>query len=153
MAEISFDESLVVVIDEPGSCTDVEKQLAGVLFESGYVRESYAQAIVDREASYPTGLEFGEHSIAMPHCDIQHVNSPAICMAVLKKPVAWHRMDDPESTCNAELVIMLALNEAHAHLEMLQKVVALLQNQDLVAEIVSSGSAAEAYSLAKDQLL
>lgn len=56
-------------------------------------------------------------------------------------------------TCNAELVIMLALNEAHAHLEMLQKVVALLQNQDLVAEIVSSDNAAEAYSLVKDQLL
>lgn len=48
---------------------------------------------------------------------------------------------------------MLALNEAHAHLEMLQKVVALLQNQDLVAEIVSSDNAAEAYSLVKDQLL
>lgn len=38
-------------------------------------------------------------------------------------------------------------------LEMLQKVVALLQNQDLVAEIVSSDNAAEAYSLVKDQLL
>lgn len=48
---------------------------------------------------------------------------------------------------------MLVLNEAHAHLEMLQKVVALLQNQDLVAEIVSSDNAAEAYSLVKDQLL
>lgn len=45
---------------------------------------------------------------------------------------------------------MLALNEVHAHLEMLQKVVAFLQNQDLVAEIVSSDNAAEAYSLDKD---
>lgn len=36
---------------------------------------------------------------------------------------------------------------------MLQKVVALLQNQELVAQIVSSETASEAYSLAKDQLL
>ena len=152
MAEISFDESLVVVIDEPGSCTDVEKQLAGVLFESGYVRESYAQAIVDREASYPTGLEFGERSIAMPHCDIEHVNGPAICMGVLKKPVAWHRMDDPESTCNAELVIMLALNEAHAHLEMLQKVIAFVQDQELVAKVIEANTADEAFALAEPHL-
>ena len=152
MAEISFDEGLVVVIDEPGNCTDVERQLAGVLFESGYVRESYAQAIVDREASYPTGLEFGEHSIAMPHCDIEHVNGPAICMGVLKKPVAWHRMDDPESTCNAELVIMLALNEAHAHLEMLQKVIAFVQDQELVAKVIEANTADEAFALVEPHL-
>ena len=153
MADIAFNDDLVVILNQPGSYADVEHSMASVLFEQGYVRDSYDKAIADREVAYPTGLEFGEHSIAMPHCDIEHVISPAICMGVLKKPVVWRRMDDPEATCQAELVVMLALNEAHAHLEMLQKVVALLQNQELVAKIVSSESASEAYSLAKDQLL
>lgn len=153
MAEIAFNEGLVVLIDQPGTYDEVEQAMAAVLLNQGYVRDSYAKAIADREAVYPTGLEFGDHSIAMPHCDIEHVVSPAICMGVLKRPVAWRRMDDPEATCQAELVVMLALNEAHAHLEMLQKVVALLQNQELVAQIVSSETASEAYSLAKDQLL
>lgn len=153
MADVRFDEKLVVLIDNPSSYADVENQMADVLLEQGYVCDSYAQAIADREVEYPTGLEFGEHSIAMPHCDIEHVIAPAICMGVLKQPVDWRRMDDPEASCKVELVVMLALNEAHAHLEMLQKVVALLQNQELVAQIVASVSAHEAYALAKDQLV
>ena len=153
MAEIAFDEGLVAFIDQLDSYTEVEHAMASILLDRGYVKESYAQAIAERERTYPTGLEFGEHSIAMPHCDIEHVNSPAICMGVLKKPVAWRRMDDPEATCQVELVVMLALNEAHAHLEMLQKVVALLQDQELVARIIASGNASEAYSLAKEHLI
>lgn len=153
MTDIAFDEGLVVILDQPGAYDEVERSMAAVLLGQGYVRDSYARAIADREAAYPTGLELGDHSIAMPHCDIEHVVSPAICMGVLKKPVAWKRMDDPEVTCQVELVVMLALNEAHAHLGMLQKVVALLQNQQLVAQIVSCETPAEAYLLAKDHLL
>ena len=153
MADVCFDKDLVVIIDEPGTCAEVERRMAETLLAQGYVRDTYAQAIADREAAYPTGLEFGDHSIAMPHCDIEHVNAPAICLGVLKKPVEWRRMDDANATCPVELVVMLALNEAHAHLEMLQKVVALLQDQELVAQIVASESPSDAYALAKDRLV
>lgn len=153
MSDVRFDENLVVFVEGAGTYQEVESYMSQVLLEQGYVRESFSQAIADREVAYPTGLEFGEHSIAMPHCDIEHVVSPAICMGVLEKPVDWRRMDDPEATCKVELVVMLALNEAHAHLEMLQKVVALLQDQDLVSRIIESGDPAGAYALAKDCLL
>lgn len=153
MSDVRFDENLVVFVEGAASYEEVEAHMAQVLLEQGYVRETFAQAIADREISYPTGLEFGEHNIAMPHCDVEHVLSPAICMGVLGAPVDWRRMDDPESTCKVELVVMLALNEAHAHLEMLQKVVGLLQNQGLVAQIIASKSATDAYALAKEQLL
>ena len=83
----------------------------------------------------------------MPHCDVEHVVSGAICVGVLKSPVAWGRMDAPEETCEVSLVVMLALNEAHAHLEMLQKVVGLIQDQDLMGRIVASSTPAEAYEL------
>ena len=60
MADLSFDSSLVVRIDEEGlSCEDVERRLAGVLEEQGYVKDTYAQAIVDREANFPTALDMG----------------------------------------------------------------------------------------------
>ena len=55
MADLSFDSSLVVRIDEEGlSCEDVERRLAAVLEGQGYVKDTYAQAIVDREANFPT---------------------------------------------------------------------------------------------------
>ena len=62
-------------------------------------------------------------------------------------------MDEPEQTCPVSLVVMLALNEAHAHLEMLQKVIALIQDQELTKRIVSAATPAEAYELMAPHLL
>lgn len=62
-------------------------------------------------------------------------------------------MDDPESTCEVSLVCMLALTEPHAHLEMLQKVIGLVQNQELVAKVVASDSIDEVFELVHDQLV
>ena len=42
---------------------------------------------------------------------------------------------------------MLALNEAHAHLEMLQKVVGLIQDQQLMGQVVASSTKDEVFEL------
>ena len=91
MADLSFDSSLVVRIDEEGlSCEDVERRLAAVLEGQGYVKDTYAQAIVDREANFPTALDMGGLNVAIPHCDVVNVNKAAMCMGVLAHPVDWH---------------------------------------------------------------
>ena len=149
MADLSFDSSLVVRIDEEGlSCEDVERRLAGVLEEQGYVKDTYAQAIVDREANFPTALDMGGLNVAIPHCDVANVNKAAMCMGVLAHPVAWHKMDEPDETCEVSVVCMLALTEAHAHLEMLQKVIAFVQDQELVGKVIAAQDADEVFSLA-----
>lgn len=48
---------------------------------------------------------------------------------------------------------MLALTEAHAHLEMLQKVIALVQNQELIEKVVKAESEEEIFDLVRDQLI
>ena len=83
----------------------------------------------------------------MPHCDPENVNQAAICVGVIKNPVNWKRMDDPVS-----LVTMLALTEAHSHLEMLQRVVALIQDQELMGKIASAGSPKEVFDLVGSKL-
>ena len=142
MADLSFDSSLVVRID-------VERRLAAVLEEQGYVKDTYAQAIVDREANFPTALDMSGLNVAIPHCDVANVNKAAMCMGVLANPVDWHKMDEPDETCKVSVVCMLALTEAHAHLEMLQKVIAFVQDQELVAKVIDAKSADEAFALAE----
>ena len=154
MADLAFNSNLVTLIDEEGlTCEQVERRIAGILTEQGYAKDTYAQAIVDREANFPTALDMSGLNVAIPHCDVANVNKAAFCMAVLKHPVDWHKMDEPDETCKVSVVVMLALTEAHAHLEMLQKVVKLLQNQGLVGQIVASSTAAEAYPLIAEQLV
>ena len=151
MADLQFNEKLVVAVEDPGDYASVENLLASTLNAQGYVKDSYAQAIADREKLFPTALEVGEVNVAIPHCDTEHVNDPAVCVGLLKKPVAWRRMDDPDATCGVTLVFMLALNEPHAHLAMIQKIVGIIQDQEF-SKRVANATASEAYELIKPRL-
>ncbi len=153
MAQLHFDEHLIKVFDGEGLDTyAIEEALAGILHEGGYVKESYASALHEREKVFPTALDVGGINVAIPHCDTEHVNRGALCVGVLKHPVTWRRMDDGSKTCEVSLVVMLALDEAHAHLEMLQKVIGLIQDQELVAAIIACDDQKKIYDLCKDKL-
>lgn len=153
MADLAFNSNLVTLIDEEGlTCEQVERRIAGILTEQGYAKGTYAQAIVDREANFPTALDMSGLNVAIPHCDVANVNKAAFCMAVLKHPVDWHKMDEPDETCKVSVVVMLALTEAHAHLEMLQKVIAFVQDQELVAKVIEANTADEAFALVEPHL-
>lgn len=148
MADLSFDSTLVIRIDGEGlTCEEVERRIAAVLEKKGYVKDTYAQAIVDREENFPTALDMGGLNVAIPHCDVANVNKAALCMGILSHPVDWHKMDEPDETCKVSVVCMLALTEAHAHLEMLQKVIGFVQDQELVGRVIGADSEEEAFSL------
>jgi PTS system galactitol-specific IIA component len=48
-------------------------KLAGLLVNLGYAKESYPQALIERERQYPTGLALSDNlNVAIPHADIDH---------------------------------------------------------------------------------
>lgn len=150
MTNLHFDESLVTIFDDEGLDTySVEESLARSLFEGDWVQESYPAALHEREKDFPTALDVGGINVAIPHCDVEHVKRGALCVGVLKHPVPWKCMDDPNKTCEVSLVVMLALDEAHAHLEMLQKVISLIQDQETVSRIIACNDSHSAYELLK----
>lgn len=153
MAELYFDENLVAFIDGAQTAAEVEGKLARVLYERGCVRDSFADAIHEREIEYPTALEVGVHNVAIPHCDAEHTIKGSLCIGVLQPSVTWKRMDDADESCAVELVIMLALQDPHDQLEMLQKIISLVQDQALIEQIVNSGTAAQVVQLAAPHLL
>lgn len=151
MAEMSFSEDLVTILDNPSDFADVEKTMADLMHEVGVVKDTYADAIAEREKGFPTALAVGEVNVAIPHCDTEHVNTDAVCVGILKNPVAWHRMDDAAATTDVSLVFMLALSEPHAHLQMIQKVIGIIQDQDLAKQLTTCDKH-QAFELLKDRL-
>lgn len=135
---IIFDQSLILRIENAKSNTDVLKQMCNHLYEKGVVKATYCQAILERETDFPTGLNTGGINIAIPHADVCHVNTGAICVSILTPPVDFHAMDEPEDAVPISLVIMLVLTEPHGHLEMLQRIVRLIQNQGDVKRIITA---------------
>ncbi len=61
-------------------------------------------------------------------------------------------MDDATQICDVFLVIMLAITDPKEHIAMLRKVIALIQDQELVGRIVQSRDAEEVYTLVADKL-
>ncbi len=68
--------------------------LASKLIEKGVVKADFADAVVEREMGFPTGLQVGEINVAIPHTDAKYVNAAGMAVATLKRPVNFGKMDE-----------------------------------------------------------
>lgn len=118
-------------------------EMAELLIEKGYVKESYKQAILEREKIFPTGLltEFG--GVALPHADSKHVLSPIVCIAKLKESITFHEMAVNDELVPVQLVFMLALQNPEDQLDMLQLLIQMIQNEEVMQSIAVSNKSSE----------
>lgn len=106
------------------ACTDV-------LRKNGNVDEEFCQACIDREKEYPTGLA-ASVGVAIPHTQKSHVYHNGICFLRLPQPVAFRRMDDPDTFVDASFVFNLAINDPEEQLATLSKVMNFIQDDKLL---------------------
>jgi PTS system galactitol-specific IIA component len=59
----------------------------------GVVHDSYSLALLEREATFPTGIALEQHAVAIPHCEAVHAKSPAIYLIRPDNPVPFQRDD------------------------------------------------------------
>lgn len=147
--ELFLNEELVFRNLEFGTDSEVLEYLAKQLFERGYVQESYVQAIQDREKEYPTGLPSTAPGIAIPHANFEMVNKTTLAIATLAHPVDFHNMEENEATLPIQIVIMMAIGEPHGQVEMLQKIVGIIQADDLRNQMVAAETDTELLDLLK----
>mgnify|MGYP001282271984 CR=1 FL=1 len=84
-----LDENLVFIDADVATSEDAINLMASRLRELGYVKEGYAQMVLDREKVFPTGLPGKSMCIAIPHTDPTLVVKPAIGVIVPKEPVEF----------------------------------------------------------------
>jgi len=104
--------------------------MARMLYDQGYVKESYIQAVKEREKEFFTGLGFEEMGVAMPHTDAVHVNRQAIGIGILKKPVRFRTMGELDGALDVQLMFMLAINKPDKQLDFLSHMIASCQDPD-----------------------
>ena len=113
--------------------------LGDILFETGYVHETFVDAALSRERELPTGLPLGgNYNAAIPHTDIEHVKKPGLAMATLTKPVIFQNMVNPEEEVSVNLVIVMALEKPKSQVEMLQEIAGVLQDANVINRIMSA---------------
>lgn len=142
-------EDLVFYGVEAEDAQDAIRKVGQHLLEKGFVKDTYVDAVAQREVEYPTGLQLKDMAVAMPHTAGVHVNTPAVCVAKLAKPVTFSHMGDPDTKVQAEILFMMAIKDPNAQLETLQKVMGVFTNDAAVAEFKAAGDQATLYQVAK----
>lgn len=147
-----LQDSLIFTNMDAASTADIYKTMGGELIRQGYAKDSYIEALNTREAEYPTGLDIDGIGVAIPHTDISHTNKTAIAVATLKNPVVFHEMGgDDEDTVNVSIVFMLCVSDPGGHMDVLQRVITIIQDKDVMEQIRKAGNKDEIISIIRDK--
>ena len=147
-----LSQDLVLLDIDCASSDEVIRTLAQKFVEAGVVKESFVNAVAEREKVYPTALPATAFPIAIPHTVSEHVITPAIGVGILRHPVEFSQMGSPEIKLQPEMVIMLAIKDPKEQLGLLRKMMKLIQNEGLLKAVKASGSKEEVCTLFNDAL-
>lgn len=152
MRDIYFDESIILLDLEAGSKEEVLTAMAKNLEEKGLIKSSYLEAVIAREEEFATGLPTNGVSVAIPHTDVEHVNTKTISVAVLKNPVEFGVMGDPNEMVDVELVFMLAMDKADSQLNLLQNLMQIFQNEETLKFLANEKDKTKIVNLLENKL-
>lgn len=141
-------KDLILVNQEFSTQEEALRTLGARFVETGVAKPSFPQAVIDRELVYPTGLPAEACPIAISHCDSEHVLTSAIGAAVLASPVEFQIMGGMEGgPLQVSIIFMLAIKDPKAQVPTLKKMMALIQNRELLLGVRAAQDAEEVYSL------
>ncbi|MBS7578019.1 MULTISPECIES: PTS sugar transporter subunit IIA [unclassified Enterococcus] len=145
--KLELDEKLVFRDVKASTNQEIIQFLAEKLYENNYVNEDYIATIQAREAEYPTGLPSTPPGIAIPHANFEMVRKTTLAIATLENSVQFQSMDDKSVQLPIQIVIMMAIGEPHGQVEMLQKVVSIIQDEPLRAQMIAAKTDQELLNL------
>lgn len=112
--------------------------IAEKLHKEGYVNESYAQGLKDRERDFPTGLPL-PIGVAIPHTDSSYVNKDTFVVSTFKNPIKFGEMaGEEDDKVDVKLAIGIVMSNGEKHLEVLQHIIERIQDEQFVKSLVYS---------------
>lgn len=143
-------ESNLIMLDVNATTSvDALTQVAKLLWEHGVVKETYPDAIIKREISFPTGLQTTTVGVAIPHTDPEHVNESKMAIARLNSPVQFKQMGDGTDV-QVQLIFMLALEESHSQLTMLSGLMTMFQDSNTMNELLTVSDTSKIINILKN---
>lgn len=124
---------------------DCIHKLGGLLLAGGFVKESYVDAVLEREKHFPTGLAVEELSVAIPHTDIEHTTKPAIAVAILNSPVEFFEMATLNVVIYPEIIFLLSIVNPEDQVLWLQRLVTLFQKKGFLTKLKQSKDSEACY--------
>ena len=122
------------------------------LLKAGYVKGNFLSHVLEREDLYPTGIDTSPISkklpnIAIPHTEGEFVNARLIVPVLLKHPIRFNNMVDPQKTLDVSFLFMILNNDPTGQANVLAQIMDLLAHTsvDKLMELFSLDSTKEIY--------
>ena len=78
MTETLLDKNIILLDISAKDNIDAIKQLGQILVNNKYIDASYTDSVIEREASFPTGLALTNAGIAIPHASPNNNSNTSI---------------------------------------------------------------------------
>jgi PTS system galactitol-specific IIA component len=131
---------------------EVIRRLAHTLYVGGCVTEQYADAAVERESLYPTGLPIPHFGLAIPHAGPQYVFREAYAVGRLHRAVDFVQMGDVNQKVAVELAVLIAIPNPDQQLPAISRLISIFSDEKLVTLIRACSSKAELQKLLEHHL-
>lgn len=133
-----FKPELVYFDFEATDRFDFFKKLGEDLQAKGYVKDTWYDAITEREKNYPTGLPCPALAVAVPHTEPEHLLKPYIAVVKPKEPIVFEGMAGMGGEVPTQLIVNLGVM-AHEteQVGILQALMQIFINEDAVKDILS----------------
>ena len=128
-------------------------ELAALLLGKNYVKESYTDAVLTREKSFPTGLRTLDVHVAIPHCDVGHCLQAGIAIGVLESPVEFTEMATLDQYVEVKIIFLLAITEPEQQVVWLARLVDLFQTPGFLLDLSKAENSETGYQIVIDALI
>ncbi len=133
-----LNNDLVFIHTSARTSEEVFKQVAAKAMSMDMITDAFLEKVTEREKNFPTGIETERFGVAIPHTNPEYVKKQFIAVVTSQEGVPFSRMDDTNAQIKAKAIFVLGLNEPHTQLESLQAIMAVLQNDDKIQQILDS---------------
>lgn len=131
--------------------SEIMEKVGRAFINEGLCKESYIQALINREGEFPTGIDVDGFGIAIPHTDVSHVNEAGIGIATLKNSVKFIQMGTDDEEVETKVIVMLAVDDPKKHLSLLQNILAILQDKNVLNELANAKEKTEIIKIIKNK--
>ncbi len=145
-------EDCLIADLEAATKEEALEKMGRILHQKGLVKESFIEAIQEREKNYPSGLPMEGHKIAIPHTDAEHVVQSVLLFARLRQPLEFSVMGDPAQKIPVRLISMFALKEKKLIGDLLETLITSYQEDATLDALIKARDGAEMYRILREKV-
>lgn len=120
------------IVNDFSNSKQLFEEVNELLLDNNAVEETFLNAITEREAKFPTGLETADfvengYNAAIPHVECENCKSDALVFVLSKKPVLWKDMVF-KKPLEVNFFVFIISSSGGAHMLLLPKVIEVLKD-------------------------